>query len=470
MHKFLTGLLFTVSPFFLPAEIRLPSVLGSHMVLQQKTDVKIWGWSDPGEIIHIKTTWDTVSYQAVGSGNANWSVSLKTPAAGGPYTITLSGKNTIVLEDVLIGEVWVCSGQSNMEMHAGYGLKQSVDEMPNANNPNIRLFQVRRTTALYPQDDLRGGWVVCNPQDMQRFSAVGYFFGKELQQQLKVPVGLINASWGGTPAEVWTPSDVVRADTILKEAASKQKQSSGWPVLPGYTYNAMIAPLIQFPIAGAIWYQGESNVGTWSGYQELLTSLIGSWRTAWQRNFPFYFVQIAPFAKYGNQNVGALLREAQTRVLSYPNTGMVVTSDLVNNVNDIHPQLKKEVALRLANYALATTYGKTGISYKSPLYKSMKIEKDKIRIYFDNAEQGLISKDGAATEFYIAGGDQQFLPAQARIDGNTVVVWNATLKNPVAVRFGFSNAAMPNLFGKDGLPVNLFRTDDWSVDTSAVTK
>jgi sialate O-acetylesterase len=355
-------------------------------------------------------------------------------------------------------------------MHAGYGLKQSVDEMPNANNPNIRLFQVRRTTALYPQDDLRGGWVVCNPQDMQRFSAVGYFFGKELQQQLKVPVGLINASWGGTPAEVWTPSDVVRADTILKEAASKQKQSSGWPVLPGYTYNAMIAPLIQFPIAGAIWYQGESNVGTWSGYQELLTSLIGSWRTAWQRNFPFYFVQIAPFAKYGNQNVGALLREAQTRVLSYPNTGMVVTSDLVNNVNDIHPQLKKEVALRLANYALATTYGKTGISYKSPLYKSMKIEKDKIRIYFDNAEQGLISKDGAATEFYIAGGDQQFLPAQARIDGNTVVVWNATLKNPVAVRFGFSNAAMPNLFGKDGLPVNLFRTDDWSVDTSAVTK
>jgi sialate O-acetylesterase len=198
--------------------------------------------------------------------------------------------------------------------------------------------------------------------------------------------------------------------------------------------------------------------------------MIGAWRKAWQKDLPFYYVQIAPYAGYGNMNIASLLREAQTKSLVYPNTGMVVVSDLVDNVKDIHPKMKKEVGLRLANYALAQTYGRSGLAYKSPEYQSMKIEKGKIRIQFDHAGSGLVSKGGALTEFYIAGEDKNFVLAQAKIEGNTVVVWNKEVKSPVAVRFGFSNGSMPNLFSKEGLPVNLFRTDDWTVDTSAVKK
>jgi sialate O-acetylesterase len=233
----------------------------------------------------------------------------------------------------------------------------------------------------------------------------------------------------------------------------------------------MIYPIENFNIAGTIWYQGESNTGAYASYQKLFTGMIGEWRKAWKKEFPFYFVQIAPYAGYGNNNISPLLREVQTKSLVYPKTGMVVIHDLVDNINDIHPKMKKEVGYRLANLALADTYGKRGIAYKSPLYKSMNVEKDKIRIYFYNAEGGLISKGGEPTEFYIAGEDKNFVPATAKISGNTVIVNSKEVKNPVAVRFGFSNSAMPNLFSKTGtLPVNLFRTDDWPVDTGSTKK
>jgi sialate O-acetylesterase len=237
------------------------------------------------------------------------------------------------------------------------------------------------------------------------------------------------------------------------------KPSEWWPVTPGATYNAMIYPLTNYTIAGTIWYQGESNVGTAATYQRLFTSMIGAWRQSWNKEFPFYFVQIAPFAGYGDSTSAAFLREAQTKSQSFPHTGMVITSDLVDNIKDIHPKLKKEVGWRLANYALAETYGKKNIAYKSPEFKTMKIEKDKIRIYFDHAENGLISKGGPPSEFYIAGSDGKFIPASAKIEGSTVLVWNKSIRQPVAVRFGFTSAAMPNLFSKEGLPVNTFRTD-----------
>jgi sialate O-acetylesterase len=451
------------------AQVRLPAIIGSHMVLQQNSEVKLWGWCDPSEKIKITTTWDTTTYTANGTANAKWNVLVKTPAAGGPYKIKIKGNNSIELDDVMIGEVWVCSGQSNMEMNVTWGLPYS-DEVANANNKSIRFFHIPKTTAGYPQENVEGQWVVCNPDDMKRFSAVGYFFGQKLQQDLSSPVGLINASWGGTPAEVWTPEVQVEKDPVLKQAASKLNASQWWPVEPGVTYNAMIHPLTNFTIAGSIWYQGESNTGTASAYQTLFTTMIGAWRKAWQKDFPFYYVQIAPYAGYGNMNIAPLLRDAQTKSMNYPNTGMVVVSDLVDNVNDIHPKLKKEVGLRLANYALAQTYGKNTGAYKSPMYQSMKVEKDKIRIYFEGAENGLVSKGGQPTEFYIAGEDQNFIPAQAKIDGSTVVVWNKSVKKPVAVRFGFSNGSMPNLFSKDGLPVNLFRTDEWPVETGEVKK
>ncbi len=449
-------------------QLRLPAVLGSHMVLQQRSDVKLWGWCDPGERIQVNTGWDTTTYKTSGTSAAKWSLSVKTPAAGGPYTITIKGNTTLTLEDVMVGEVWVCSGQSNMEMNVTWGLPYA-DDVAKATNTNIRFFQIPRTTALYPQEDLKAAWAVSTPDKMKVFSAAGYFFGQKLQQELGVPVGLINTSWGGTPAEVWTPDSLVHQDTVLDNAAARLQPAGGWPINPGATYNAMIYPLTSFSIAGAIWYQGESNTTTASTYTKLFTTMIGAWRKAWQKEFPFYYVQIAPFT-YGNQHIGALLREAQTNSAGYPNTGMVVTSDLVNDVKDIHPKMKKEVGIRLADYALAQTYGKTGRAYKSPVYKDMKREKDRIRILFDNAEKGLMTKSGTPTEFYIAGEDKNFIPAEAKIENNTVVVWSKAVKNPVAVRFGFSNTAMPNLFSKDGLPVNLFRTDQWLVDTAAIPK
>jgi sialate O-acetylesterase len=232
----------------------------------------------------------------------------------------------------------------------------------------------------------------------------------------------------------------------------------------------MINPITSFAIGGVIWYQGESNVGTYSSYQELFTGMIGAWRTAWRRDFPFYFVQIAPFSGYGQEHVGALLREAQSRSASHPNTGMVVISDLVDDLKEIHPQNKSEVASRLANLALTETYAKKGLVWKSPAYKEMRIEEDKIRIFFDSADHGLVIKGSDPTDFVIAGEDRHFLPAIATIDGNTVVVSNKEVKRPVAVRFGFGNASIPNLFSREGLPVNLFRTDDWEVSTAEIKR
>ena len=445
------------------ANVRLPAVIGSHMVLQQKSDVTIWGWCDAGEKIKLKTTWDTTTYNTVGSSSARWSLQVKTPVGGGPYQITIDGNNKTILDDVLVGEVWLCSGQSNMEMSVSWGIPYA-DEVANATDKNIRFFYIPRTTAEYPQDDVKAEWVVCNPDDMKRFSAAAYFFGKTLRQNLNVPVGLINASWGGTPAEVWTPVEAIDNNAALKNAAAKLSPSSWWPVTPALNYNAMIYPIIKYSIAGAIWYQGEANVKTASTYTELLSTMIKSWRKAWQKDFPFYYVQIAPYAGYGENSSSAFLREAQTKALATPNTGMIVTTDLVDNINDIHPKMKKEVGIRLANYALSETYGKQGLVYKSPSYKNMKVEKDRIRIYFDNADKGLMTKDKTISEFFIAGDDQNFLPANAKIEKNTVVVWSDSVKKPIAARFAFRNASLPNLFSKEGLPVVPFRTDDWPVD------
>lgn len=451
------------------ANITLPSIIGSHMVLQQKSDVKLWGWCVAAEKIRVMVDWDSTIYTTTGNSGGRWSLTIKTPEAGGPYKIVINGNNAVVLDDVMIGEVWVCSGQSNMQWSGDQGLKQTFDEMPNATNTKIRFFYVTQSTSDYLQDDCRGHWVVCNPEDMKHFSAVGYFFGKKLQNDLNVPVGLINSNWGGTPAEVWTPKEVVENDATLSAAAKKINPFPWWPTDPAQTYNAMIFPLTNFAVAGAIWYQGESNVGTASTYEQLLTRMIDAWRKAWNRDLAFYLVQIAPFT-YGNYNVGALLREAETKAANYHNTGMVVITDLVTDTTNIHPTNKIDVATRLANYALAQTYGKKGITYKSPVYKDMKVEGNKIRISFDNVDSGLVSKNGDPNSFMIAGYDKNFVPAQAKIDGNTVVVWSKDVPHPAAVRFAFTNTTIPNLFSKEGLPVNLFRTDNWEVNTDPVKK
>jgi sialate O-acetylesterase len=441
------------------ADVRLPSILGSHMVLQQQSKVKLWGWSAPAEKITITVSWDNTTYETKGSRGARWIAEINTPKAGGPYTIKIKGANEIVLDDVMIGEVWVCSGQSNMEWSADQGLQQSKDESPNATNKNIRFFYVPKSTSSTPQDDVRARWVVCNPEDMLHFSAIGYFFGKQIQNTTGYPVGLINSNWGGTPAEVWTPADLVMNDPDLRNAANKIPAFDWWPYKSGEAYNAMIYPLTNYAIAGALWYQGESNADTHYGYKRLLTSMIDSWRSAWGKEFPFYYVQIAPYA-YSDAHInGALLREAQTEASSHPKTGMVVISDLVDNIKDIHPNLKKEVAARLAAYALADTYGVNVGAYKSPVYKTHTIEKAAIRIHFDHVPVALVSKGGDPTDFYIAGEDGNFMKAKVRVEGKTVIVYHPAIKQPKHVRFGFTNTAMPNLFSAEGLPVNLFRTD-----------
>ena len=442
------------------AKVILPSIYSNHMVIQQNSKVKIWGWSEVGEKISITPSWDTITYFTKGTSLAKWETIINTPKAGGTFTITIKGDyNTIIIEDVLLGEVWLAGGQSNMEMNMYWGLNYAED-VKNAGNNNIRFFHIPRTTAAYPQEDVHAQWVVCTPETMKGFSTAAYFFGKKINAQLQLPVGLISSCWGGTAAEVWTPEDVVLNDKILIDAAVKLKPSDGWPTKIGIAYNAMIAPIINYKIAGTIWYQGESNTSTASTYLPLFTTLIGTWRNKWSNNFPFYFVQIAPY-NYGNSNDAALLREAQFKTTTIPNTGMVVTTDLVNDVNDIHPKLKKEVGERLANYALADTYGKQNSIYKSPSYTGFTIEKSKIKILFNNAENGFTVKGTTATEFYIAAADKKFVAAQIKIIGNQITVWSNAVKNPIAVRFGFGNAAMPNLFGTDGLPLIPFRTDDW---------
>lgn len=443
------------------AEVRLPAIIGNHMVLQQKSDVKLWGWCDPNEKIKVNLSVDTTNYNTVGNADGKWLLIIKTPADGGPYTLTITGSNKIVLDDILIGETWVCSGQSNMEMNYSWGIKEYTQDVEKAENKRIRLFHIPRLTASFPQDDTKGSWVICSPEELKHFSLAGYFFGKKLQENLNVPVGLIESDWGGTPAEVWTPKEAIDENAVLKKVADSLKVIPWGPIREAATYHAMIYPITNFSIAGVIWYQGEANVENASTYQLLFSTMINSWRKAWDKNFPFYFVQIAPFSGYGNIS-GALLREAQTKTLMVPNTGMVVITDLVSDVKNIHPRDKKDVGERLANLALSHTYGKPGFSSQYPIYKSMEVEKGKIKISFDDVEAGLMSKGNPLTEFYIAGADKAFYPANAKISGNNVIVWNNDVKSPVAVRFGFSNAAIPNLFSKNGLPVNIFRTDDWN--------
>jgi sialate O-acetylesterase len=454
-----------VSPAF--AVIRLPNIIASNMVLQQKSDAVLWGWANPGEKIYVTTSWNMKMDSVTGDRDARWKIKVATPQAGGPYTITLKGSNIITLDNILIGEVWICSGQSNMEWSSNHKLQQMIDEMPNSANEKLRLFHVPKSTSKFPQDNIEGNWKSSESASLEGFSAIGYFFARELQQKLNVPVGIINSSWGGTPAEVWTPEGLVTKDPELLAAAGKQIVTAAWPVDPGYAYNSMIHPITNFPIAGAIWYQGESNVLMAATYNKLFSAMINSWREAWQKQFPFYFVEIAPFA-YPNPNVAALLREAQTKTLTLPNTGMVVITDLVDNIKDIHPKNKKDVGLRLANYALAETYGQKVQAYKSPYFSRMEVVGSNANLYFDNAPTGFKTSDGQSpNEFYVAGADQVFVPARVKIENDRLVVSSDQVKTPVAVRFAFTNEAMPNVFSKEGLPVAPFRTDNWEVKSGS---
>lgn len=632
---------------FAPAaysDVRLSALFCNGVVLQQKSDAPIWGWASPGEKITINASWQKEEISTAANEKGDWKAILKTPQAGGPYIIKVKGQNEIVLSDVLIGEVWFCSGQSNMEVSIGWlGTDRSKKDIAEANNPLIRIFDIKDKYSAYEEKECAGEWSpwrTVTPDNIQWFSAVGYYFGKRLQENLNVPIGLISSHWGGTPAESWTdlnsvkrfqrfekPAEILTgireknedSDTAFKnildqwlakvaveddgiknkwfaadaDAAdwSQMNQPTWWgsselkgihgivwfrkeftlpmdaePVdlelnlgkiddidsvwlngnyigttigcdvtriykipaaflskgkniiavrvidtggdggfvseakdlkicqagkdlqflagqwqykagnpktdwqVPSFTainqnfpsalFNAMVAPVIPFRIAGALWYQGEANVGLPMEYRELFPAMIEGWRKKWgQGSFPFYYVQIAPW-EYGDMWFSQALREAQMLTLSLPNTGMAVTMD-IGDEKDIHPRNKHDVGDRLARWALNKNYGRTDIVFSGPLYKEMKIEGNSIRLFFDYAEGGLVAKGGELTDFTIAGEDKKFVSAKAVIDGNTIVVSGEQVEKPISVRFAWKNWVQLNLFNAANLPASSFRTDDW---------
>ena len=437
------------------ANVSLPNIFGDNMVLQRNSEVKIWGWANPKEEIKLVSGWNNQEYKVTANNQAQWELKIKTPEAGGPFTISIKGYNEVILKNILIGEVWVCSGQSNMEMSVSWGIDNGEEEAKNATNPNIRFFTVPKLTATTPQNNLLGNWTESTPETMKNFSAVGYFFAKRLQEDLKnVPIGLISSNWGGTPAEIWMPEEVFQSDPVLLENAKKLNEQEYGPRQPGRAYNAMIYPLVEFKIAGTLWYQGESNVGS-EVYDKTLSALITSWRKTWQQEFPFYFVQIAPYKTGSNNFSNVTVRNSQRKVLKQVNnTGMVVISDVSDTI-DIHPKDKKSVGIRLANLALVNTYKTNSSLVNGPLFKEIKIDKNKVIVSFDYAD-GLFFKDKITKQFEVAGADGTFYPAEASIKNNQVILTSKKVVHPTKVRFAWGNTIQSDLFNKANLPASCF--------------
>ncbi|HSW46828.1 MAG TPA: sialate O-acetylesterase [Phycisphaerae bacterium] len=497
----LAGLLPT--PVSVPADVTVPNLFGDHMVLQRDLPVPVWGTARAGESVTVTLGDQTVS--AMTDDKGRWKVTLGPLSAGGPLEMTIAGENTITIRDVLVGEVWVGSGQSNM----GWPVSRAKDgeQEAEARFPKIRLLHVDRIVADEPQHEVGGHWKLCSPQTVGNFSAVAYFFGRELHRHLKVPVGIINSSRGGTPAEAWTAKTALEGnplyqpifdrweqtinDYVAKERAASTTKTDGGPAgngnnqaskrpssqtatqysddpresphRPGALYNGMIHPLMPYAIRGVIWYQGESNAPRAYQYRELMPTLIRTWREQWgQGDFPFLMVQLANFQSRQKEpytSDWAELREAQSRTLALPRTGMAVAID-IGDPKDIHPANKQDVARRLALAARAIAYGEK-IPYSGPLYDSMKAEGGGIRLRFSHTNGGLEAKGGELKGFGIAGRDRKFVDAKAVVDGDTVVVSSEQVAEPVAVRYAWADAPLCNLYNGAGLPASPFRTDDW---------
>ncbi len=452
------GIMFAAVAFSAKANVSLPAIFSNHMVMQQNSDVQLWGWGRPSEEIKVTTTWNSDTIKTVTNSDCKWSVTLATPKAGGPYQIHIQGYNLVTLDDVMMGEVWLLSGQSNMEWSASAGMFRDSIEIANANHPNIRLFTVPLRTATTPNLDVQGNWNACTPETMKYFSAIGYFFGRTLQDSLNVPIGLINTAWGGSPIEIWMPEESITEDAYLLEQSKKIHEMTWSAHLPGRGYNAMIAPLMPFNIAGALWYQGETNVANAEAYTKMLTKMTSDWRKGFQKDFPFYYAQIAPWNGYGPVS-GAYMREAQRRALkTIDKSGMVVVSD-VGDTTNIHPQNKVVPGIRFAKLALNKTYGKSNIVCSGPLYKSFTVKGKKALVYFDNGE-GMYSKGDALKQFEIKGDDGKWHAAVAKIKKSYIEVYAKGVDVPKAVRFAWTSTATPGLFNKAHLPASCFNTQE----------
>lgn len=461
----------------LRADVRLPHILGSHMVVQREKPIVVWGWADPSEKVTVQFAGLTTS-TATGI-DGRWTIRLPPQKANpSPQKLTVSGTNSIELTDVLIGEVWLCSGQSNMRWIMTK-TEHGKTEIPKASYPRIRLFGIKERTAATPQDDLEHEWTACTPVSVAGFSAVAYHFGQNLHTELGVPIGLIRSAWGGTEIEPWIPQEGLEEVASLRRYAdqikSLTKASAVDQRTPSAIYNAMIHPLAPFSIRGIIWYQGESNCvkGDTAIYTTKTLALAHGWRRVFQQSdLPFYFVQIAPFpySKRYKERTPSLdetslprFWEAQTACLKVvPNCGMVVITDITGDVNDIHPRNKRDVGHRLARWALAKNFGRDGLTYSGPIYKGMVARDGNVVLSFRHRGNGLKSLDGKElTHFEIAGTDKKFVPAKAVIKGDGVTVSSPRVPNPLAVRFAWGETAIANFGNSEGLPAAPFRTDKW---------
>ncbi|MCA9084660.1 MAG: sialate O-acetylesterase [Planctomycetaceae bacterium] len=485
-------------PGICQAELKMSSVFGDHMVLQQKAPVRIWGWTKPGQSVSVSLA--DKSGVTTADGDGRFELSLEPVEVGGPYTLAVKADETREFQDVLVGEVWLCSGQSNMQWPVASSNDADL-EILTANYPQIRLITVPQVGTQEPQNDFNGAWAACTPETVRDFSAVGYYFGRQLHQTLNVPIGLIDNSWGGSACEAWVRRDLLEKDEkyapLLErwaqiertsdyeaDLAAYRKRLEQWNVdkkgnrpapprdqlkgqhRPANLYNGVLKPILGYTIQGAIWYQGESNAGRAYQYRDLFPLMIQSWRDEWrQGDFPFYWVQLADF-KSETDTPGdsdwAELREAQTMTMSrLPNTGEAVILNL-GEAADIHPMNKQDVALRLSRWALANEYD-LSLVFRSPLYREMKVADGRVLLDFDHVGGGLDTFDvREPLGFAIAGEDQKFVTAEARIvDNDTIEVWSKDVAAPVAVRYAWADNPVCNVQNRNGLPLTPFRTDDW---------
>jgi sialate O-acetylesterase len=441
------------------ADVKLAGIFGDNMVLQRDAAVRVWGSATPGENVRVAIAGKSAS--AVAGANGHWSLELEPQKAGGPHEMKVSGTNELHLRDVWFGDVWLCSGQSNM----GVPLNAATDgarEVGKLAKLDLHWFYVPMRPSMQRLDDAEGHWVVCRAEDAALLSAVAYFFASELRAALKVPIGIIQAAPGGTPAEAWTDVEAMKAEPAL--APSLARAARQMKARPGVLFNGMIAPLAPFSMKGVVWYQGESNTSLVEQYKILFPTLIRSWRKAWSRDdLPFLFVQLPnqgePEKEPGSSDWAAM-REVQAQTLALPATGMAVTID-VGDV-DLHPPRKREVGERLARIARARVYGEKRVVDSGPTFAGMKIENDAAVLRFDHVEGGLKAAKGEKlSAFAIAGADKHFVWADARIEGDKVIVKSASVAAPVAVRYGWADNPSCNLFNGEGLPAAPFRTDDW---------
>jgi len=462
-------------PTLLRAEVRLPSIFTDNMVFQQQADCAVWGWAKPGSTITVAPGWAKQKYTAKADAAGKWKLKVHTPAAGGPYTLAVSGDGKpLKLTNVLVGEVWLCTGQSNMEMpmkgFKGQPVLGSNEVILQSSNPNIRLYNVPRNSRTEPKDNSKPfAWREAAPEAVSNFSATGYYFGRLLQEQLHVPVGLINCSYGGSTIEAWMSADNLRqfAGVTIPPKTDSIKVVNRTPTT---LYNGMLHPIEGFGIKGVIWYQGESNYEHPDEYPARLAAMVQQWRTAWDMGeFPFYYAQIAPYnyAQLPPYNKGgkynsAFLRDAQRKAQDQiPNAAMAVLLD-VGEEASIHPMHKEPGGTRLALLALAKTYGLKGFGAVSPTYESMEVKGNEVAVRFKEAPMGMTSFGQELTGFEVAGSDQKFHPAKATISGSVITVSAPEVKAPVAVRYAFQDFTRATLFSTEGLPVSSFRTDEWA--------